>query len=37
MRKLYLVVAAATLFATASASAQTYRLTLSGASPKGVW
>ncbi len=37
MRKLYLVAAAATLFAAASASAQTYRLTLSGASPKGVW
>lgn len=37
MRKLFLITSAALLFAASSASAETYRLTLSGASPKGVW
>jgi len=37
MRKLFVVACAAALLATASASAQKYTLTISGASPKGVW
>ena len=37
MRKQFLIASVALLFTAASASAETYRLTLSGASPKGVW